>query len=575
MSAPATHYVPPAEDAGGMTPAGIQVRPLSAEPAAQGSAAPHPVLTPQALALVESLHRAFGGVRRELLEHRAERQHRLDAGELPGFLPQTRPVREADWTVTPPPRDLVDRRVEITGPVDRKVIINGLNSGADVFMADFEDAFAPVWDATLAGQQNLLDHATGGLSYTSPEGKAYAVGPEPATLVVRPRGWHLEEPAVLVDGEPVSASLFDAAVFLANCAQPLLANGTGPYLYLPKMESHAEARLWNDALAHAEGELGLAPGTVRVTVLVETVLAAFEMDEILWELRTRACGLNAGRWDYIFSLIKKFQNHREFVLPDRHEVRMTAPFLKAYTDLLVKTCHRRGAHAIGGMAAYVPNRKDPAAHAAALERVQEDKQREAADGFDGTWVAHPDLVPVARAAFDEVLKGRPNQVHRLREEVAVTPKDLLHVHVPQAKATRDGLRRNAAVALRYMDAWLRGTGAVVLDDLMEDTATAEIARAQVWQWVRHRVPLEDWTLVTPELVLKVVDEEHAKAKAEPPATQRAASGHCRLDDARQLLIDLVVGQALVDFFPRAATPRPAGPALAPLPARSPVRAALA
>jgi malate synthase len=349
----------------------------------------------------------------------------------------------------------------------------------------------------------------------------------------------------------MSAALFDAGLFLFHCAHKLVARGSGPYLYLPKMESHLEARLWDEVLGHAEQELGLAPGTVRVTVLVETVLAAFEMDEILHELRHRACGLNAGRWDYLFSLIKAFSNHRQFVLPDRQELHMTAPFLRAYTDLLVKTCHRRGAHAIGGMSAFIP-RKDAAANGRALEQVRADKEREARDGFDGTWVAHPGLVPVARGVFDAHLAGRPHQLDRARGEVEVAPHDLLRVHVPRARATHAGLRRNAAVALRYLDHWLRGVGAVVLDDLMEDTATAEIARAQVWQWVRHHVPLEDWTIVTPELVLRVVDQEHARAKQEAPTP------HHRLDDARQLFLDLVVGDPFPAFLTLAARPQPAG-----------------
>ncbi|HUR62218.1 MAG TPA: malate synthase A [Candidatus Thermoplasmatota archaeon] len=512
------------------------------------------ILTAEAMRFLAGLERRFGARRRDLLELRAERQHRIDAGELPGFLPGTRAIREGDWQVVPAPADLTDRRVEITGPVDRKMMINALNSGANVYMADFEDSFAPVWAATLQGQQNLLDAARLQISHVAPDGRKYALAGNVATLVVRPRGWHLDEPGATVDGKPMSASLFDAGLFLHHCSRPLLERGTAPYLYLPKMESHLEARLWNEVLDHAEAELGLAPGTIRVTVLIETVLAAFEMDEILHELRTRACGLNAGRWDYIFSLIKKFHHHREFVLPDRHQVTMTAPFLRAYTELLVKTCHRRGAHAIGGMAAYVPNRQDAAANERALGKVREDKLREAADGFDGTWVAHPDLVPVARAVFDARLGQRPNQLDRRRDEVQVTPRDLLHVHVPKAKPTHAGLRHNAAVALRYLDHWLRGAGAVVLYDLMEDTATAEIARAQVWQWVRHHVPLEDWTIVTPELVLRVVDAETAAAKEEAEAAGRS---HHRLDDARQLFLDLVVGDPFTDFLTLAATPRPA------------------
>ncbi|MEA3203360.1 MAG: malate synthase [Thermoplasmata archaeon] len=526
-----------------MPTAGLELR----GPAAPAAAT---ILTPGALAFLAGLERRFGHRRRELLEARARRQERLDAGELPGFLEETRAVREAAWKVAPAPPDLVDRRVEITGPVDRKMMINALNSGANVYMADFEDSFAPVWAATLQGQQNLVDAVARTLAFTSPEGKRYALDDRVATLVVRPRGWHLEEPDALLDGKPMSAALFDAGLFLYHNARRLLDAGSGPYLYLPKMESHHEAQLWDDVLAHAERELGLAPGTVRVTVLIETVLAAFEMDEILHALRTRVCGLNAGRWDYLFSLIKAFSNHRRFVLPDRHALRMTAPFLQAYTDLLVKTCHRRGAHAIGGMSAFIP-RKDAAANARAIEQVRADKEREAGQGFDGTWVAHPDLVPVARQVFADRLAGAPHQLHVARAEVEVAPHDLLRVHEEGVRPTREGLRRNAAVALRYLDHWLRGVGAVVLDDLMEDTATAEIARAQVWQWVRHHVPLEDWTIVTPELVLRVVDEEHERARREAPP-------HHRLDDARQLFLDLVVGHPFPTFLTLAARPQPVG-----------------
>jgi malate synthase len=442
------------------------------------------ILSPDALAFVVELHRRFDPTRRLLLDARAERQAQLDAGELPRFLPETREIRESDWSVAPAPADLQDRRVEITGPVDRKMVINALNSGARCFMADFEDANSPSWRNNLDGQANLTDAIERTIELDTGD-KSYRLVDDPAVLLVRPRGWHLPERHVLVDGELLSGSLFDFGLYLFHNGRRLLDAGTGPYLYLPKLESHLEARLWNDVFDFAEEELELPPGSIKATVLIETILAAFEMDEILFELREHSAGLNAGRWDYIFSIIKKFRESPEFVLPDRAQVTMTVPFMRAYTELLVKTCHRRGAHAMGGMAAFIPSRRDPEVNEVALAKVREDKRREAGDGFDGTWVAHPDLVPVAAEEFDRVLGPRPNQVERLREEVDVTAADLLDMRVPEGEITEEGVRGNVSVGLRYLESWLRGGGAAAIDNLMEDTATAEISRSQIWQWLRH------------------------------------------------------------------------------------------
>jgi malate synthase len=450
-----------------------------AELAAESGPRGDEILTEEALAFVAGLQRRFGPRRAELLQARAERQRRLDAGELPDFLAETRQVRESEWTIDPVPADLQDRRVEITGPTNRKMVINALNSGAKMFMADFEDANSPTWANMVEGQANLIDAIERTIELETPD-KTYRLGDEVATLLVRPRGWHLPERHLLVDGEPVSASLFDFGLYLFHNGQRLLDRGTGPYLYLPKLESHLEARLWNDVFTHSEDELGLPSGAIKATVLIETILAAFEMDEILWELREHASGLNAGRWDYMFSVIKKFRDRPEFVLPDRNSVTMTAPFMRAYTELLVKTCHRRGAHAMGGMAAFIPSRKDAELNERALAKVREDKQREAGDGFDGTWVAHPDLVPVALAEFE-----RPNQLDRQRPEVSVSAAELLDVASTPGEVTEEGLRNDVSVGILYLASWLRGTGAVAIFNLMEDAATAEIARSQVWQWVRH------------------------------------------------------------------------------------------
>jgi malate synthase len=441
------------------------------------------VLSGEALAFVARLHRELGPRRRELLAARGERQARLDAGEEPDFLEETRDVRAADWRVAEPPPDLRDRRVEITGPVERKMMINALNSGARVFMADFEDANSPTWANVVDGQRNVRDAVRRTISLDTGE-KSYRLNDEIATLVIRPRGWHLPERHILVDGEPASGSLVDFGLCVFHNAREQLERGTGPYFYLPKLESHLEARLWNDAFLLAQEELGLPRGSIRATVLIETILAAFEMDEILYELREHSSGLNAGRWDYIFSVIKKFRT-RDFVLPDRGQVTMGVPFMRAYTDLLVATCHRRGAHAIGGMAAFIPSRRDPEVNETALAKVREDKERESGAGFDGTWVAHPDLVPPATEIFDGVLGMRQNQVDRQRDDVSVTARDLTDFHIPGGEVTDEGLRTNVSVGVRYLASWLAGVGAAAIDNLMEDAATAEISRSQVWQWVRH------------------------------------------------------------------------------------------
>jgi malate synthase len=442
------------------------------------------VLTPEALELVSRLQRELDPRRRELLERRRERQEELDAGGLPRFLPETEDIRaDAGWRVAEAPADLRDRRCEITGPVDRKMMINALNSGARVFMADYEDACSPTWENIVEGQRNVTDAVRREISLETPD-KSYRLNEEIATLLIRPRGWHLPERHALVDGEPVSASLFDFGLHMARNAREQVERGSGPYFYLPKLESHLEARLWADAFALAEDTLDLPSGTIRCTVLVETILAAFELEEILYELRDWGCALNAGRWDYIFSAIKKFRA-RDWVLPDRAQVTMTVPFMRAYTEPLVRACHRRGAHAIGGMAAFIPSRKDAEANELALTKVREDKERESGDGFDGSWVAHPDLVPTCTEVFDAALGGRPNQLERLREDVVPDEAALLSIPDTPGEITDAGLRTNVSVGVRYLDSWLHGVGAAAIDNLMEDAATAEISRSQVWQWVRH------------------------------------------------------------------------------------------
>jgi malate synthase len=468
------------------------------------------ILTPQAAEFITRLSLAFEPRRQELLDRRTARQREIDAGKMPDFLAETASIRDSEWQVAPIPHDLMDRRVEITGPVDRKMIINALNCGASVFMADFEDANSPTWANNLDGQVNLRDAIRGTISFTGPEGKSYKLNEHVATLVVRPRGWHLVEKHFLVNGVPISASMFDFGLYFFHNAKELMEKGSGPYFYLPKMESHLEARLWNDVFNAAQDDLGVPRGSIRATVLIETILAAFEMDEILWELRDHSAGLNCGRWDYIFSFIKKFRNHPEFVLPDRSQVTMDRHFLNSYVQLLIKTCHRRGIHAMGGMAAQVPIKNDPEANDKAIEKVRQDKLREVRAGHDGTWVAHPGLVPVAKQIFDEHMKGA-NQLAVKRDEVSVTAQDLLAV--PDGTITEQGLRWNIDVGLRYLDAWLRGLGCVPIYNLMEDAATAEICRAQVWQWIRHSAKLDDGRPVTAEFVKQIIGEQRGFAEA--------------------------------------------------------------
>ena len=466
------------------------------------------ILTPEAMRFIEALAREFEPRRRELLERRKTRQQQIDWGLMPDFLPETQEIRKAEWQVAPIPHDLLERRVEITGPVDRKMIINALNSGANVFMADFEDSNSPTWQNNLEGQANLRDAVRGTINYVSPESKQYRLNPPVATLMVRPRGWHLHERHFTVDGKPISGSLFDFGLFFFHNAQALIDKGSGPYFYLPKMESHLEARLWNDVFCFVQDELGIPRGTIRATVLIETILAAFEMDEILYELREHSAGLNCGRWDYIFSFIKKFRNRPEFMLPDRSTVTMDKHFLKSYVDLLIQTCHRRGIHAMGGMAAQIPIKNDPEANEKALEKVRQDKLREVNAGHDGTWVAHPGLVPVAKEVFDEHMKG-PNQLTRRREEVRVTANDLLTV--PEGPITEEGLRWNIDVGLQYLESWLRGSGCVPIYNLMEDAATAEISRAQVWQWLRHEAMING-RRITREWVRELIADQKEKLK---------------------------------------------------------------
>ena len=471
------------------------------------SAAYAEILTPEAVHFVASLAEKFEGRRQELLARRQERQGEIDAGHFPDFLTETTDIRMSEWTVAPIPRDLTDRRVEITGPVDRKMVINALNSGANVFMADFEDANSPTWSNNVEGQINLRDANRRTIEFTSPEGKKYKLNDKIATLLVRPRGWHLNEKHVLREGKPISGSLFDFGLYFFHNAKQLIANGSGPYFYLPKMESHVEARLWNDVFNFAQDALGVPRGTIRATVLIETILASFEMDEILYELRDHSAGLNCGRWDYIFSFIKKFRNFPTFVLPNRAEVTMERHFLKSYVELLIQTCHRRGIHAMGGMAAQVPIKNDPVANEQALEKVRLDKLREVRAGHDGTWVAHPGLVPIAKKIFDEGMPT-PNQISKKREEVHITAKDLLAP--TEGTITEAGLRWNIDVGLQYLEAWLRGVGCVPIYNLMEDAATAEICRAQVWQWVKFGAKLDDGRPVTAAMVNGVVDEQLAK-----------------------------------------------------------------
>ena len=496
------------------------------------------VLTPEAQAFLAKLAGKFESRRQELLARRRTVQQDINDGKFPDFLPETAGIRQSDWKVAPIPKDLLDRRVEITGPVDRKMIINALNSGANVFMADFEDSNTPTWSNNIEGQHNLRDAVRGTIRYESPEGKKYQLGSKLATLMVRPRGWHLHEKHFLVDGKPISASLFDFGLFFFHNAAALLSKGTGPYFYLPKMESHLEARLWNDVFCFAQDELGIPRGSIRATVLIETILAAFEMDEILYELRDHSAGLNCGRWDYIFSFIKKFRAHPEFVLPDRSQVTMERHFLSSYVELLIQTCHRRGIHAMGGMAAQIPIRNDAAANEQALEKVRRDKLREVKAGHDGTWVAHPGLVPVAKEIFDKYMP-EPNQILSGRKTVnrTVQPKDL--IEPPKGDITEEGLRWNIDVGLQYLHSWLRGLGCVPIYNLMEDAATAEICRAQVWQWVKYGAHLKDGRVVTASMVKDIIHHR---------AAELGGNNSEKLRQAAKLLEELTTSREFAEFL---------------------------
>jgi malate synthase len=511
------------------------------------------VLTPEALAFLGELHRRFAPRRAELLELRRARRAEIARTATLDFLPQTAHVRDGDWRVAPAPAALEDRRVEITGPTDRKMTINALNSGAKIWLADFEDASAPTWENVIGGQVNLIDAYERRIDFTSPEGKTYALkaADELATVVMRPRGWHLNERHLTVDGEQVPGGLVDFGLYFFHNAQRLLDLGKGPYFYLPKTESHLEARLWNEVFVFAQDYVGIPQGTVRATVLIETITAAYEMEEILYELRDHASGLNAGRWDYLFSIVKNFRDGgARFVLPDRNAVTMTAPFMRAYTELLVRTCHKRGAHAIGGMAAFIPSRRDADVNTVAFEKVKADKDREAGDGFDGSWVAHPDLVPIARASFDAVLGDRPNQKDRLREDVHVTAAQLIDIASLDARPTYAGLRNAVQVGIRYIEAWLRGLGAVAIFNLMEDAATAEISRSQIWQWVNAGVVFEAEDAsaavkATPELVRQVAADELLAVRDE---IGEDAFAEGKWTEAHELLIRTALDTEYVDFL---------------------------
>ena len=504
-----------------------------------------PILSPEALEFVASLSERFGPRVTALLKAREERQKRLDAGELPDFLPGTQSVRESDWSVAPIPQDLRDRRVEITGPTDRKMIINALNSGAKVFMADCEDSLSPTWENVVGGQVNLRDAVRRSIELVNEQGKVYRLNSQTATLIVRPRGWHLYEKHITQRGAPIPGAFVDFGLYLFHNAKELLSRGTGPYFYLPKLESHLEARLWAEVFAFSEERLGLAHGTIKVTVLIETILAAFEMDEILFELKDNIVGLNCGRWDYIFSFIKKFSKRPDFLLPDRQVVTMTTHFLRSYSLLCIKTCHRRGAFAMGGMAPQIPIKNDPQANEIALGKVRADKEREATDGHDGTWVAHPGLVPIAREIFDRVMQS-PNQVHKLRPDVNVAAKDLLAI--PEGKITDGGLRANVSVSLQYMAAWLAGNGCVPINNLMEDAATAEISRAQIWQWIRHPGGvLEDGRKVTAELFRSLLEEERVRLNG--PGHPYAGAHY---DAAAKVLDEITTAPDFISFLTLAA-----------------------
>ena len=515
------------------TPKGVEVHaPVSSEF--------EEILTPDALSFVATLHRKFNGRRLELLDARTERQKKFDAGELPDFLPETKEIREGEWRVAPTPPDLQNRRVEITGPVDRKMMINALNSGAQGFMADLEDSLSPTWGNVIQGQINLRDAVRRTIRLEdAARGKTYELGEQTATLLVRPRGWHLVEKHVTVDSEPISASLFDAGLYSFHNAQELLSRGSGPYFYLPKLENHLEARLWNDVFNEAQDALHIPRGSVRVTVLIETITAAFEMDEILYELRDHMAGLNAGRWDYIFSMIKKFRNRSGMLLPDRAQVTMTVPFMRAYAELLAHTCHRRGAHAVGGMAAFIPSRRDEEVNERAFRSVSEDKKREATQGYDGTWVAHPDLVAVAENAFGEVLGDAPNQKDKV-PDVQVDAADLLNTNVEDGAITEAGFRLNVDVALQYLNAWLSGNGAAAIYNLMEDAATAEISRAQLWQWIQNGAELKGGRTASQELYKEVRAGELGRLKSE--------LGEGRFDEAAEILDELVLNDEFTAFL---------------------------
>lgn len=502
------------------------------------------ILTPEALAFLAKLQRAHGARRLELLERRRVRQTELDAGKLPDFLPETQAIRESDWKVAPVPADLQDRRVEITGPTDRKMVINALNSGANMFMADFEDSSTPTWENQVQGQINMRDAVDRSISFTSPEGKQYKLNDKTATLLVRPRGWHLDEKHVRIDGQVMSGSLFDFGLYFFHNAAKRVKQGSGIYLYLPKMESHLEARLWNDVFILAQKELGLPVGTVKATVLIETIMATFEMEEILYELRDHSAGLNCGRWDYIFSCIKKFKKQPDFILADRGLVTMTSPFMRAYSLLLIKTCHKRGAFAMGGMAAQIPIKNDTAANDAAIAKVRADKEREVTDGHDGTWVAHPGLVGIAREAFDNVMKT-PNQIHRQRDDVQVTAKDLLDFR-PTGPITEQGLRMNINIGIQYVGAWLAGTGCVPIFNLMEDAATAEISRAQIWHWIRSpKGVLDDGRKVTKELFQSLVPQELEKVR-EILGDRQFAAG--KYEEGAKMFEELTLAEDFAEFL---------------------------
>jgi malate synthase len=508
-----------------------------------GAARADEILTPDALRFLADLHARFAARRDELITRRHERREQAARTGRLDFLPETAEVRESDWRVAEAPADLLDRRVEITGPTERKMAINALNSGARVWLADLEDANTPHWTNVVSGQANLIDAVRGTIAFTSPEGKEYALRDDirHAVIVMRPRGWHLPERHLTFDGRPAVGALVDFGLYFFHNAKALLDKGSGPYFYLPKMESHLEARLWNDVFTHAQRALGIPHGTIRATVLIETIPAAFEMEEILYELRDHASGLNAGRWDYLFSIIKYFRDAGpEFVLPDRNSVTMTAPFMRAYTELLVRTCHKRGAFAMGGMAAFIPNRRDPEVTAKALDKVREDKRREAGDGFDGSWVAHPDLVPICQEEFDGVLGERPNQLDRLREDVSVTADQLLDVAATPGQATEAGLRAAVDVGVRYIASWLSGNGAAAIHNLMEDAATAEISRSQVWQWVRNEVELDTGAKVNADLVRTLLTRTRESLRAELPAEH--------LDAACELFDEVALAEDYVDFL---------------------------